>query len=105
MNQIQKNLYISTKIAIDETYDQLFLNHKELAEIKLGVAQSFLKFLKMVSCNHKTKEGSSTMVSYFQEYSVRFNDLVSVKEVQKKCHQCNQIFYYKKYILSRKKKK
>ena len=106
MKRIERNLLLSTQIAVEETEYQIELNHQDVAQRKLAIAETFLKVLKMISCKHDTKHGHTTGIMWHQAYIPYTKIKVeSWKEVTKRCHNCNQVFYRKKYnLLGRKKK-
>lgn len=117
MKQIERNLLTSIQINIKEAeyllklvdeqpYSKITDDRKLSVNTKIAMANAFLKALKMITCTHNTKLGSDTGVIYGTDYSDLFfkKKIRSFMEVTKRCHNCNQVFYRKRYnLLGRKK--
>lgn len=115
MKLIEKNLLTSARIACEEAVDMVDLINeqpdsqhvdlrRERAGKKIVIAQTFLKVLRIITCNHDNGKGDSTEVEWHQ-----ITDDEGKKEsyqlVKKRCNKCNQVFYFKKRNLLKRKRK
>lgn len=115
MKQIERNLLTSSIIALDDAKymielineqpeSKLVEGRKETATKKIAIAQTFLNVLKMITCNHSKGKGDTTGITWHQVFNDNGKKLQSFKEITKRCDNCNQVFYRKRYNLMRKKK-
>lgn len=117
MKTVERNLLTSAIVATEEAegmidlindqpYSKIVEERRLSANTKIAMAIGFIKALKIISCTHNTKHGSSTGVMYGTDYSDLFfkKKIRSFREVTKRCHNCNQVFYRKRYNLLGKKK-
>lgn len=116
MKQIERNLLTSALIFYDEAeglvklfneqpQSQYASGRKESATNKITIAQTFLKTLKMISCNHSNGKGDTTGIAWHQTFDDNGKQVQSYKEITKRCDYCNQVFYRKRYNLKGRKKK
>ena len=119
MKQIVRNLLTSAIVAVEDADSMIQLINEQpdrsiniqrtqSANQKIGLAMAFIKALKMITCTHDTKLGSATGVAYIKDYKYENGKKIiiqSIREVTRRCHNCNQVFHRKKYNLMRKKKK
>jgi len=115
MKQIERNLLISTQMVVEEAQSlidivnrypsesEINLRRRKTIDQKIGMGLAFIKALKMITCDHNKGKGSTTGIAYIQTIG-RFKIVESIKEVTKRCDNCNQVFYRKKYNLRKKKK-
>ena len=115
MKQIERNLLTSAMIVYDEAEDlvKLFKEQPEskYAEMrmdsainKITIAQTFIKALKMITCTHNNGKGDTTGVAWHQTFDGNEKQIQSYKEVTRRCDDCKQVFYRKKYNLLKRKK-
>lgn len=114
MKQIEQNLLVTATILTDEAeymlklmYEQpeskYFLSRRISALKQIASAEGFIKALKMVSCDHNTKKGHTTGIAWVKDLNDNREVINSYKEITKRCHNCNQVFYRKRYNLRKKK--
>jgi len=118
MKQIERNLLTSATVAIEDVEYMIKLieeqpersiniQRRESANQKIGIGMAFIKALKMITCTHNTKLGSSTGVAYIKDYKYENGEKIiirSIREVTRRCHNCNQVFHRKKTNLRKKNK-
>jgi len=100
--ELIRNLLTTANITIKETQEQINLKHEFIAYSKIGVLETLIKILKMVTCNHSE---ACTGVMYQSEYADIYHrdKLSSIREVTKRCRKCNLVIYRKTYNLMKKK--
>ncbi len=115
MKQIERNLLISTQMVVEEAQSlidivnrypsesEINLRRRKTIDQKIGMGLAFIKALKMITCSHGTDKGSTTGIAWIKDYNDKREVIASFKEVTKRCHNCNQVFYRKKYNLRKKK--
>lgn len=116
MKRIERNLVISTEMMIEEAQSLLDIikrypseseintSRKNSINKKIGMGYGFIKALKMITCNHNKGKGSTTGIAWIQDIGENKKVIRSIKEVTKRCDNCNQVFYRKKYNLRKKNK-
>ena len=115
MRQIERNLLTSAMIFHNEAENLVKLVNEQpqskYAELritkaveKITIGLTFLKALKMITCNHSKGKGDTTGVMWEQLFDDNGKKVGSFREVTKRCNNCNQVFYRKRYNLLRKRK-
>ena len=115
MKQIERNLLTSAMIVYHEAEHLCNLVNEQpeskYAEMrmdsainKITIAQTFLKTLKMIVCDHNKGKGSTTGVAWIKDLNEKREVIRSIKEVTRRCDDCKQVFYRKKYNLLKRKK-
>lgn len=115
MKRIERNLLTSTEVVIEEAQSlidiinhynnesELNLRRRKSVYQKIGMGMAFIKALKMVSCDHNTKHGHTTGIAWIKDLNDNREIVGSYKEITKRCHNCNQVFYRKRYNLRKRK--
>lgn len=114
MKQIERSLLTTASILTDEAKymvelmdeqpkSKYFLSRRITALKHIAIAQGMLQALKIVSCNHATNKGATTGIAWIKDLNDRREVIGSYKEITKRCHNCNQVFYRKRYNLRKKK--
>jgi len=101
--ELIRNLLTSANITVEETQEQIKLNHQDVANRKIGILQGLISVLKIVTCDH-SKE-ITTGVMYMKEFADIYHrhKLSSIRQVTKRCRKCNLVIYRKTYNLMKKK--
>lgn len=79
------------------------IRRKEKILENIGKGFGFIHALKMISCTHNNGKGHTTGVAWIKDKGYNGRVVRSFKEVTRRCHYCNQVFYRKRYNLRRKK--
>ena len=116
MKQIERNLLTSTSVVIEEAESlieivnrysgetELNLKRRIAINHKIGMGFAFIKVLKMITCTHNTDKGCTTGITWIKDLNDKREVVNSFKEVTKRCHNCDQVFYKKRYNLRKRKK-